>query len=153
MRGLIGPLSGSRPGRTLLLAGLRARPARASTVEAGAVRGGFAESTGFWRMLWWSVLVDVPTGLRAVDCPVVLAQGVRDVLSGGQTPRYLVVVPGSRFQPLPRAGHAPHSDAPDAIVELVREATRAGRERLGTLDDLHLEDCPRPLVELTEAIA
>jgi pimeloyl-ACP methyl ester carboxylesterase len=150
MRRLIGPLSGSRSGRALLLAGLRARPARASAEEALAVRGGFADSVGFWRMLWWSVLVDVPTGLREVDCPVVLAQGVRDVLSGGQTPRYLLLVPGSRFQPLRRAGHAPHSDSPDDIVDLVHEATGAGRDRFGALDELHT-DRPHPHLELMEA--
>ena len=149
LRGLIGPLSGSRPGRTLLLAGLRARPAHASGAEARAVRGGFADSTGFWRMLCWSVLLDVPTGLREVDCPVVLAQGVRDLLSGGQTPRYLLLVPGSRFRPLLRAGHAPHSDTPDAIVELVHRATRAGQERFGALPG----DLSHPQVGLTEAVA
>jgi pimeloyl-ACP methyl ester carboxylesterase len=147
LRNAIGPLAGSRPGRTLLLAGLRARPARASAAEALAVRGGFADSTGFWRMLWWSVLVDVPIGLREVDCPVLLAQGARDVLSSGQTPRYLLLVPGSRFRPLFRAGHAPHSDTPDAIIELVHEATRAGRERFGALLDGH------PHLEPTKAVA
>jgi len=125
MRALIDPLSNSRPGRALLLAGLRAKPARASAAEARAVRGGFAESTGFWRMLLWAVLADVPAGLSEVDCPVVLAQGSRDLLSGGQTPRYLLLVPGSTFHPLLRAGHAPQSDTPDVIIELVDEATRA----------------------------
>jgi pimeloyl-ACP methyl ester carboxylesterase len=130
-RSLIDPLSRSGPGRTLLLAGLRARPSRASVTEARAVRGGFAEATGFWRMLWWSVLADVPTGLGEVDCPVVLAQGVRDLLSGGQTARYLLLVPGSRFRLLRRAGHAPQSDTPDVIVEMVHQAVRAGdRDRL-----------------------
>ena len=149
VRGLITPMSGSRAGRTLLLAGLRARPARASSAEAQAVPGGFAESTGFWRMLWWSVLLDVPTRLRDVDCPVLLAQGVRDLLSGGQTPRYLPLVPRSRFQPLLRAGHAPHSDTPDAIVELVHRATHAGREQFGAVDDRR----SHPTIELVEATA
>jgi pimeloyl-ACP methyl ester carboxylesterase len=128
-RGLIEPLSRRRAGRTVLLSGLRARPARASRAEARAVRGGFAESTGFWSMLWWSVLVDIPTGLDEIDCPVVLAQGTRDLLAGGQTPRYLLLVPGSRFEPLFRSGHAPHSDTPDEIVRLVHEAVRSSRCR------------------------
>jgi pimeloyl-ACP methyl ester carboxylesterase len=120
-------LSGSNRGRRLLLGGLRARPARASDAEARAVQGGFAQSTGYWRMLWWAVMADVPVGLQRIDCPVVLAQGTRDLLSGGQTPRYLFAVPGSRFQPLPRAGHAPHSDFPDEIIRLVHEATSRSR--------------------------
>jgi hypothetical protein len=63
-------------------------------VEARAARGGFAKSMGFWRMLWWSVLVD-----------------------------------------------------------LVREVTRAGRERFGTLDDPHLEVSEHSHTEPTEAVA
>jgi hypothetical protein len=35
------------------------------------------------------------------------------------------MVPRSRLQPLLGAGHAPHSDAPDAILGLVGEATAA----------------------------
>jgi pimeloyl-ACP methyl ester carboxylesterase len=137
LRGLIQPLSEWKAGRALLLGGLRARPARASRTEVRAVRGGFADSTGFWRMLWWSVLLDVPLGLHDVDCPVVLAQGTRDLLSGGQTPRYLFLVPGSRFRPLPGAGHAPHSDAPDEIVTLVRDATSASRSVLDHPTEVH----------------
>jgi pimeloyl-ACP methyl ester carboxylesterase len=125
LRGLIAPLSEVRAGRALLLAGLRARPVLASGTETRAITRGLAETTGFWRMLWWSVLVDVPIGMSHIDCPVLLAQGTCDLLSGGQTPRYLLLVPGSRFHPLLWAGHAPHSDTPDEIVRLVREATRA----------------------------
>jgi pimeloyl-ACP methyl ester carboxylesterase len=131
-RGLIEPLSRRRLGRVVLLSGLRARPSRASRAEARAVKGGFAESTGFWSTLWWSILVDVPTGLDDIDCPVVLAQGMRDLLAGGQTPRYLLLVPGSRFQPLFRAGHAPHSDSPDEIVRLVHEVVAKTRPQLET---------------------
>jgi hypothetical protein len=76
-------------------------------------------------MLWWGVLADVPVGLEDVDCPVILAQGTLDALAVGQTPRYLSAVPGARFVPLLGAGHAPQSDAPDAILRLVREATAA----------------------------
>jgi len=91
----------------------------ASTTEALAMRGGFADSTGFWSMLWWAVLQDVPTDLHRVDCPVMLAQGAADVVAAGQTPRYLPLIPGARFQLLPGAGHAPQSDAVDAILALV----------------------------------
>jgi hypothetical protein len=56
---------------------------------------------------------------------VVLAQGTVDVMSIAQTLRYLTMVLGSRFQPLLGAGHDPRSDAPGAILGLVREATAA----------------------------
>jgi len=123
LRPLIGPLASSSSGRATLLAGLRARPWEASETEALAVRGGFADSAGFWSMLWWAVLQDVPAGLDRIDCPVTLAQGAADVVGAGQTPRYLPLIPGSRFQLLPGAGHAPQSDATDAILDLVRRTT------------------------------
>jgi pimeloyl-ACP methyl ester carboxylesterase len=128
LRPLLGTLAATPAGRTALLAGMRARPWEASESEALAMRGGFADSTGFWSMLWWAVLQDVPTGLHRVDCPVMLAQGAVDVVGAGQTPRYLALIPGARFTLLPGAGHAPQSDAAGAILELVRRT--AGRSHI-----------------------
>ncbi len=127
LRPLLGPLAATRLGRTALLAGLRARPWRATEAEALSLRGGFADATGFWSMLWWAVLRDVPTGLDAIRCPVVLAQGNVDVISSGQTMRYLPLIDRARFRPLLGAGHAPQSDVPSAIVDLVHEAAAAAR--------------------------
>jgi pimeloyl-ACP methyl ester carboxylesterase len=124
-RPLIEPLSRRVAGRTTLLAGLRARPWRATRAEALALRDGFADAEAFWATLWHAVLADVPTGLEDVDCPVVLAQGVLDGIAAGQTPRYLLAVPGARFRPLAAAGHAPQSDRPGAILRLLREARAA----------------------------
>jgi pimeloyl-ACP methyl ester carboxylesterase len=121
LRPLLGTLASTPAGRTLLLTGMRARPWAASETEALAMRGGFATATGFWSMLWWAVLQDVPTGLDRVDCPVLLAQGAVDVVGAGQTPRYLALIPGARFQLLPGAGHAPQSDVPETILALVRQ--------------------------------
>ena len=112
-------------GRALLLTNLRSAPWLSSEAEARALGDGFADSPDFWQQLWWAVLVDVPVGLEKIECPVILAQGTVDVMSGPQTLRYLTMVPGSRFQPLLGAGHAPHSDAPEAILRLVREASAA----------------------------
>ena len=126
-RPLIGPAARSVVGRALLLTGLRSAPWLSGEVEARALRDGFADATDFWRLLWWAVLADVPLGLAGIDCPVILAQGTADVIAGGQTPRYLAFVRGSRFRPLLGAGHAPQSDAPGAILRLVREATAAAR--------------------------
>jgi pimeloyl-ACP methyl ester carboxylesterase len=135
LRPLLGGLASTPAGRTALLTGMRARPWEASETEALAMRGGFADSTGFWSMLWWAVLQDVPTGLHRVDCPVMLAQGAADVVGAGQTPRYLALIPGSRFELLPGAGHAPQSDAADAILALVREtAERSDLRTAAALD-------------------
>jgi pimeloyl-ACP methyl ester carboxylesterase len=132
LRPLLGTLARTPAGRTALLAGMRARPWEASESEALAMRGGFADSTGFWSMLWWAVLQDVPTDLHRIDVPVLLAQGSVDVVGAGQTPRYLALIPGSRFRLLPAAGHAPQSDAADAILDLVRETSVRGQELLGS---------------------
>jgi pimeloyl-ACP methyl ester carboxylesterase len=87
------------------------------------MQSGFADSESFWRLLFWGILADVPIGLGAVRCPVILAQGTADLISSLQTPRYLAVVPGSTFRPLLAAGHAPQSDSPAAIIALVRQAS------------------------------
>jgi len=129
IRPMIYPLAQRRWGRIALLATLRARPGDASEPEARAMRPGFADARDFWQTLWWGVLTDVPTGLDQIDCPVVLAQGTADWISGGQAPRFLLAVPGSRFRPLYGAGHAPQSDVPGTIVRLVHEATGRRTER------------------------
>jgi pimeloyl-ACP methyl ester carboxylesterase len=82
-------------------------------------------------MLWWAVLLDVPTGLHRVDCPVILAQGGADVVGAGQTPRYLSLIPGASFHLLPGAGHAPQSDAAEAILALVQQAISQADTRTG----------------------
>ncbi len=125
LRPVIEPLAGTQLGRTMLLTGLRSAPWRSSQGEAPSLRGGFPAAEGFWRMLWWGVLLDLPTGLDRITVPVVLAQGTADLVGGGQTPRYLLLIPGSRFFPLWGAGHAPQSDTPAAIVDLVRQAADA----------------------------
>jgi len=114
-------------GRVLLLTNLRSAPWLSSEAEARAMRAGFAHTPDFWQQLWWTVLADVPAGLDKIDCPVILAQGTVDVMASVQTPRYLAFIPRSRFQPLVGAGHAPQSDAPHAILQLVHEATTAAR--------------------------
>jgi pimeloyl-ACP methyl ester carboxylesterase len=78
-------------------------------------------------MLWWGILTDVPTGLDRIDCPVVLAQGTRDLVAVAQTPRYVAAIPTARFVPLFGAGHAPQSDTPEPILRLVARATTAAR--------------------------
>ncbi|WP_409329117.1 alpha/beta fold hydrolase [Trujillonella humicola] len=122
---LMEPLSRSALGRTALLATLKARPWSASREEGLSAREGFADSRDYWRTLLWALMLDVPRGMDRIDCPVTLVQGSADWIASGQTVRYLPLVPGSRFRPLLAAGHAPQSDRPGTIVELVRQT--AGR--------------------------
>lgn len=124
-------LAGTPVGRTALLAGMRAMPWLASRDEALTVKGGFADQTGFFSTLWNAIMIDIPSGLDQIDCPVIVAQGAMDVIGSGQTPRYTPLIPGSRFTLLPGGGHAPQSDTPQTIIDLVRQA--AERSRVGTV--------------------
>ena len=124
----LGELASTPAGRSLLLAGMRAMPWQASPAEALTMKGGFAEQTGFWSTLWNSIILDVPTDLDRIDCPVIVAQGAIDVIGSGQTPRFTPLIPGAQFTLLPASGHAPQSDAPHTIINLVHKATdHAGR--------------------------
>jgi pimeloyl-ACP methyl ester carboxylesterase len=91
----IGVLARFPAGRAALLTGLRSQPWLASATEARALREGFGECEDFWRLLFWGMLADVATGLGDVRCPVILAQGTADVVASGQTPRYLLTLPGA----------------------------------------------------------
>lgn len=115
-------MSRSRLGRTALLATFRARPWNAREEEALGMKGGFAEMTDYWSMLWWSLLADLPTRLQDIACPVILAQGTNDFIATGQALRFLPFIPRSHFEILFGGGHAPQSDTPKQIAALVRKA-------------------------------
>jgi pimeloyl-ACP methyl ester carboxylesterase len=133
LRALLPVAARTAIGRSALLAGLRSMPWRSTEIEALALRDGFADADAFWQMLWWGILADVPTELDRIDCPVVLAQGTADLIAVGQTPRYLPTIRGARFVPLYGAGHAPQSDTPAAVLQLVSESTAAAGQRDHTL--------------------
>lgn len=122
LRPVLPGLARHRAARGLLLPGLQARPWRASEDDVLSLHEGFGQTREYWRTLFWATLADVPAGFEQVDSPVVLAQGAGDVVALGQTPRFLLLVPGSRFRLLPWAGHAPMSDVPEEVVRLVHEA-------------------------------
>jgi pimeloyl-ACP methyl ester carboxylesterase len=118
MRPLAPWLAGHRWGRSMLLGGVRVQPWKATPAEAEA----FARSTGtcdYWQTLAVNA-TDMPDDLAAIRCPVALAQGLGDWISGGQTMRYATLIPGATMTWLPFAGHVAHSDTPDAVVGLVR---------------------------------
>lgn len=118
----IDTMSETAIGRTALLAGMRTLPWKASPREARIAKGGFGQQSGFWPMLVNAILADVPTGLDRIDCPVIVAQGTLDVVGSGQTPRYAPLIKGARFVVLPGGGHAPMSDNPALIIDLVQRA-------------------------------
>lgn len=48
-------------------------------------------------------MIDVPTGLGDIQCPVIVAQGAFDVVGSGQAPRYTPLIRNARFVLLPVA--------------------------------------------------
>ncbi len=130
LRPALPALARRRVARTLLLPEFQARPWASVEDDLHSLKEGFGEARDYWRVLLWASILDVPSGFDQVDCPVVLAQGVADLVAAGQTPRYLLLVPGSRFRLLPWAGHAPMSDVPDEVVRLVHEAADAAEDVL-----------------------
>lgn len=124
----IDPMARWPLGRSMLLWGMRSAPWRASEADAHALAGGFAGAKGFWSTLWWAVLFDVPAHLDRINVPVVLVEGTADMVTKGQTARYLALIPSASFVPLWGAGHAPQSDTPHAIVAVVRQAAADAQE-------------------------
>ena len=129
---LLEPLSRSVLGRAALLTPLKSRSWATSEEEALGARDGFADSRDFWRTLTWGLMLDVPSGLDRITCPVTLVQGVSDWIASGQTPRFLPLIPGSRFRPLLVGGHAPQSDRPKTVVRLVEQTALRARASTST---------------------
>jgi pimeloyl-ACP methyl ester carboxylesterase len=121
-RPFIDAMSETAMGRTALLAGMRSLPWQASPVEARIGKNGFGAQRGFWPTLVNAILTDVPTRLDRITCPVIVAQGSFDIVGSGQTPRYTPFITGAQFVVLPGGGHAPMSDNPNLILDLVRRA-------------------------------
>jgi len=126
LRPALPALARRRAARGLLLAGLRARPWKATEEELLALGDGFGSSPDFWQQLLWALLLDVPLGLREIRCPVTLGQGLFDPVAPMQTPRFTALIEGSTLALLPWSGHAPHSDQPALLARLVRETAAAG---------------------------
>jgi alpha-beta hydrolase superfamily lysophospholipase len=78
-------------------------------------------------------MVDVPTGLEHITCPVLLLQGTNDPLLSMQTPRFLAFVRHAQMQWLPGLSHVPISDDPQLVASLMlrflKTATKSGSSR------------------------
>jgi pimeloyl-ACP methyl ester carboxylesterase len=111
--------------RTGALALLRARGWRTPPGEAAALVRGFAEAEDFWRLVRYAVLPEATIDYRAVDCPVLIAQGTHDVLTLSQAAWLALLVPGARFRVLPFAGHSSVGDVPQRVIRLLDEAAAA----------------------------
>ena len=124
-----GPLLRCAVPRTAVLGFLRARGWRTPADEAAALLREFAAADDFWRLLRYAVLPEATLDYRAVDCPVIIAQGSHDVLAASQSAWLAALVPRARFRLLPVAGHSSIADVPDRVLGLVTEAVRAAARR------------------------
>ena len=64
-------------------------------------------------------MVDVPTRLERITCPVLLLQGTADPLVPMQSPRFLAFVRHAQLQWLPGLSHVPISDDPQLVASLM----------------------------------
>jgi pimeloyl-ACP methyl ester carboxylesterase len=119
------PLMRSAVLRTAALASLRARGWRTPAGEAVALVRGFAEAEDFWPLLRHAILPEFTVDYRAIDCPVVIAQGTHDAITLSQAAWLALLVPGARFRVLPFAGHSSVADAPTHVIGLVHDVAAA----------------------------
>jgi pimeloyl-ACP methyl ester carboxylesterase len=121
--GLLGHLVGSRPGRAVVLGQTHGRPTRLSADFARAALRSLGTSPGFDAVLRATIARHVE-GFTALDVPVTVAFGSRDVLLLPRRSRRLdQLPPHTRVDGLPGCGHVPIADDPDAVAALVVRAT------------------------------
>ena len=77
-------------------------------------------------MSGWDLL-PLRVKLARIDVPVVLFAGETDAAVPPEVSREVArLIPGARFELLPGLGHLAHEEAPDAVVQGVRDAAEAG---------------------------
>jgi pimeloyl-ACP methyl ester carboxylesterase len=110
-----GPLTRTGVGRSLFFAGERSRPWRLSAQDSRQLLLDFAQAPAYTAAVLATV-VDIPTGLATITCPVLILQGTADPLVSMQSPRYLALVPHATWQWLPGLSHVPISDDPRQVA-------------------------------------
>jgi pimeloyl-ACP methyl ester carboxylesterase len=132
LAGMIAPaapwVSSSTLARSLFFAMERSRPWQLTSPDAARLLVDFAAAPGYEATVW-AALWDVPRRLQEIACPVLVMQGTADPLVSMQAPRYLPLVPGSRFRWLPGLSHVPISDDPELVASLMLEFTKAAEAR------------------------
>ena len=112
------PLTATGAGRSLFFAMERSRPWQLPANDAGQLLLDFAKAPGYLETVQAS-MVDVPTRLARITCPVLLLQGTADPLVSIQSPRFLAFVRHAQLQWLPGLSHVPVSDDPQGVASLM----------------------------------
>jgi pimeloyl-ACP methyl ester carboxylesterase len=121
-------LTANRISRVAALGALRGRPWRVPADEAAAEVRAFARAPGFQPTLRWTVGAQPALGLDAIDVPVRVCAGPRDVMLGAYTaPRFVAAIPRAELHPLPGCGHVPMADDPSRVGAAITGLTTAAR--------------------------
>jgi pimeloyl-ACP methyl ester carboxylesterase len=107
----------------------RSRPWQLPAADARQLLLDFAQAPGYEDTVGAS-MVDVPTGLERITCPVLLLQGTLDPLVPMQSPRFLAFVPQARMRWLPGLSHVPISDDPQLVAAIMLAFLREGTGRV-----------------------
>jgi hypothetical protein len=88
----------------------------------------FAEAPGYLETVQ-AAMVDVPTRLARITCPVLLLQGTADPLVSLQSPRFLAFVGHAQLRWLPGLSHVPISDDPRLVASLMLRFLKTATEQ------------------------
>jgi pimeloyl-ACP methyl ester carboxylesterase len=114
--------------RTLTLGLVAGRPWRMEPDWAADLGLSYASSPGFVPVLRAFRLDESDAYYARIRCPVVIAWGSRDrLLFPRQGPRFARTIPGARLVLLRGLGHAPMSDDPRLVAEVIRRTATLGR--------------------------
>ena len=111
-------MTASGPGRSLFFAMERSRPWKLTRQDARQLLLNFANAPAYEETVL-ATMVDIPTGLDRITCPVLIMQGTADPLISMQSPRFLTLIPHAQFKWLYGLSHVPISDDPELITRLM----------------------------------
>jgi pimeloyl-ACP methyl ester carboxylesterase len=114
-------------GRSLFFAMERSRPWQLPFEDARQLLLDFAEAPGYLETVQ-AAMVEVPTRLERITCPVLLLQGTADPLVPMQSPRFLAFVRHAQLRWLPGLSHVPISDDPQFVASLMLRFLKTANE-------------------------
>jgi pimeloyl-ACP methyl ester carboxylesterase len=120
-------LNATGAGRSLFFAMERSRPWQLPADDARQLLLNFAQAPGYLETVQ-ATMVDVPTRLERITCPVLLMQGTADPLVSMQSPRFLAFVRHAQLQWLPGLSHVPISDDPWLVASIMLRFLKTATE-------------------------
>jgi pimeloyl-ACP methyl ester carboxylesterase len=105
-------------GRSLFFAMERSRPWQLTRQDARQLLLNFANAPAYEQTVL-ATMIDIPTGLDRITCPVPIMQGTADPLISMQSPRFLTFIPHAQFRWLYGLSHVPISDDPELVTRFM----------------------------------